>query len=405
MAFGDLTSGINMLPDNSINQGFKEMTSALGSIEQAKTAQAEKNINQFNQLTNVNLKGLQASAMDEAVAKRDNMIKQIAKWYATDGPMGLSWEHQKQAMAMKNDLETLVTQSQENQKMVEALYKEAMSLKDPKRQQLMLDQINQAISLPTVEQKNKALSSIVPPAYQYSANKAIYSYNPSIKNRRYFNDKEAFNFYKTEFDNGNLDVVGYVNHYIETHSGKTVDDAFKSLVELRKSLVPLLPSIEEQARQKTRGTVEGKNDVLNKPIKPDPNNPNYVSMVGANYKGKPIVVGDVTVLDDKGKPMPVAKAQLVGFENKPDGEVVAHIIYPRGRVGSGLNFVSSKEILDQIMKGTNPNYGEAEIPATALINQVDQLGLNFSKVPWLKDYFSGETDNNELNIVSSYFNK
>jgi len=246
MAFGDLTSGVSMAPDNNISQGFQQMTSDLGQIQQAKSAQAQNKMKQFSDLANVSLNGMQLNDMDAGVAARDNMISKLAKWEATDGPMGLSWEHQKEMMGMKSGLEDMALQSQQSKSLFTQKMQEASMIKDPSAQRDYVNSLNAAAKLP-ITQRIAALENTNIPQITPSMTKALNTYPNLVKNRQNFNYKDAANVYKAHYESGNSDVTGTVDNYLAKNPGKTKEDAFNYMANLKAEGIPVLPTSEQKA--------------------------------------------------------------------------------------------------------------------------------------------------------------
>ena len=114
MAYGDLTSGVNMLPDNSMNQGIQSLLKNETGIAVQKKQNAERNINEANSFLNVNLKGLQSRDMDEAVAGREALLKKVTQYMQEDAGQ-LSWQHTKDLMNQKATLEQMAQNSQRSE--------------------------------------------------------------------------------------------------------------------------------------------------------------------------------------------------------------------------------------------------------------------------------------------------
>jgi len=381
------------------------MTSDLGQIAQAKSAQAQNKINQFNQLANVSLKGLQANAMDEGVAARDNMIKQIAQWEATDGPMGLSWEHQKEAQAMKAGLEDMVTRSQQNQKLLQEHYQQALAIKDKKRQQQYLDAIQKA-SQGNIMQVNNNLSNITPPNVPYSLSKALSLYPTIAHNKKYFNVQDAANFYKGQYNSGQWDTVKSVEDYLKQNPNKTVDDAFNYMAQQKANTLPNLPTEAQKAYATAKAAAQGRKAAEQQmTLVPDQQGGNVISLYGADKK--PISLGNYNYVDPtnpKAKVETLPNATLLQFKQDKNGNPVAVIAYSKTEQMKAPSDLSASSINIITGGGKIKGYYTKDIPASQLRNFIKQKGITFQDAPWMEPVLTGKPDSEVGKFLQSTFN-
>jgi len=386
MALGDLTSGINMLPNDAMQQGFQNYLKSQSNIAQMKGQQALKNINTVDQLLNVNMKGLQSKDMDQAVAARDNLVKQVAKWTAQDGPGDLSWEHQKAALAMKDQLENMAQQSKNSQQLYNTRFQQIMGMKDKNAQQQAFKNLNQAYNMPTIEQRFNALNNpdLIPAPTYSLRDMAKNEYHLVTPEPTPQNVKDL----TTQF-NGNLADGGSItSQKVQelVNKGMPLDQAKQQVFNnLKSQLLGGQTAYGKAystalAKQRARGAAPTKPIYLT----PDVKDGNTITLSGVGGAKGYIPIGNF--YDEKTKET-YPNAQIVKFKNVK-GVPMAIVVYSTTIGGSVTNKFGSGE-LTQIQQGKSKEYKSATVPASSLRNFIKDKNINFKNAPWMSSVIQG----------------
>jgi len=386
MALGDLTSGINMLPNDAMQQGFQNYLKSQSNIAQMKGQQALKNINTVDQLLNVNMKGLQSKDMDQAVAARDNLVKQVAKWTAQDGPGGLSWEHQKAALAMKDQLENMAQQSKSAQQLYNTRFQQIMGMKDKNAQQQAFKNLNQAYNMPTIEQRYNALNNpdLIPaPTYSYrDVAKDDYKFvtpQPTQDNINKFNTQ-----FEGNANNEGSKTYNKINE-IAKQRGISFDQAKPIVKNILMSQLLGGQTTYGKAYSTALAKQQAKGAAPTKPIylTPDVKGGNTITLSGVGGAKGYIPVG--TFVDDKGDTYP--NATIVSFKNVK-GTPMATLVYTKDASGTTTMNWSAGQ-LGTIMKGKSKEYKTVTVPASSLRNFIKDKNINFKDAPWMSPVVQG----------------
>lgn len=161
MTLGDLTSGVNMLPDNSLNQGIQDYFKQESGIASQEGRLAQNKINEVNNLLNVNLKGLQSRDMNEAVAARDKLIENATEAARSSSQYTgeIAWPKMRGLIAQKDALEQMAQQSHNTQQLYNTRFQQINNLKDAQQKQQAFKNLNIAYNLPTIRARNAAFNS------------------------------------------------------------------------------------------------------------------------------------------------------------------------------------------------------------------------------------------------------
>jgi len=386
MQLGDLVSGVNMLPNDSLNQGIQNYFKQEASVAAQKGQLAQNKINEVDNLLNVNLSGLQQRDMDDAMAAKEKLIQNATQAAMNSKDLGeIPWNDMKKLMAQKAALEQFAQNSKESQQLYNTRLQQVLQIKDPYQKEQALKNLNVALNLPANERITYLNNTeIIPPVHTtYSE----YGKSLNLNSRTYSpqNIRQVKDIVKEDFANKNPKLMPLYKQYKSANPNATDDDFIKYATTNTINHALGGPSYAQKQAIKNAATKAAQSTPAPTTLTIGKNG--TVSFIGASEKPNKFYVKGFTAKETDKK---TGKTTEVSYKGgnlariyKKNGKFVADIVVPLTLSQSSTSqnlyqqAINSVNNLKNTITGANQSTKIVTIPVSQLRNMIENRNIHF----------------------------